>query len=425
MPQAGSRLQGPATTSVRSVPVDQAVGDDEPRFPLGDAELDRVLGGGIVPGSLVLVGGEPGVGKSTLLLQLAAAFARRCGGVLYVSGEESVQQVGMRARRLNAAVDRLRLLSETRVDVIEEVILAEAPRLVVIDSIQTMVHPDLESGPGSVAQVRECCHFLGRVAKEKGISLFIVGHVNKQGSLAGPKVLEHAVDAVLSFEGEQQTSFRLLRATKNRFGSTQEVGIFEMTREGLRPVANPSQLFLAERPAGSPGSVVTASREGSRPLLVEVQALVAPTAFGGTPRRQVAGVDYNRVSIILAVLERRVGINLQTQDVYVNIAGGVKISEPSCDLAVAAAVASSYHGRPVDPSTVIFGEVGLAGEVRSVGHLDERLAEAARLGFRQAVVPGQRSEQDSGIRLVRVGTVEEALSHLLGAPKARRQEVRG
>ena len=233
---------------------------------------------------------------------------------------------------------------------------------------------------------------LGAVGKERGIAIFFVGHVTKQGTLAGPKVLEHAVDVVLSFEGEQHTSFRLLRAAKNRFGSTQEVGIFEMTQAGLRPVSNPCELFLAERPLGSPGSVVTASREGSRPLLIEVQALVAPTAFGGTPRRQVAGVDYNRVSIILAVLEKRVGINLQTQDVYVNIAGGVKIGEPACDLAVAVAVASSYHGRPVDPHSVVFGEVGLAGEVRSVGQIAERLSEAARLGFRRALVPGNREE---------------------------------
>lgn len=430
--QPSSRQSHAAATGIRAVPIAQAQGEEEPRLALGDPELDRVLGGGIVPGSLVLVGGEPGVGKSTLLLQLASTFAQRIGRVLYVSGEESVQQVAMRARRLSAGGDELRLLSETRVEVIEEVIEAESPRLVVIDSIQTMLHPQLDSGPGTVAQVRECCHYLGRLGKEKDIAIFFVGHVNKQGNLAGPKLLEHAVDVVLNFEGEQHTSFRTLRAAKNRFGSTQEVGIFEMTQKGLRPVANPSELFLAERPVGSPGSVVTASREGSRPLLVEVQALVAPTAFGGTPRRQVAGVDYNRVSIVLAVLERRVGINLQTHDVYVNIAGGVKIGEPACDLAVAVAVASSYHGRPVDPGTVVFGEVGLAGEVRSVGHIDERLAEAARLGFRQAVVPGRRTPKPSSdvqpsadMGLVRVSTVEEALSHVVGAPSSSRQEVWG
>ena len=396
------------------------------RRPLGDAEIDRVLGGGIVPGSLVLVGGEPGVGKSTLLLQLTSSFAKQIGRVLYVSGEESIQQVAMRARRLGADDENLRILSESRVEVIEEVISAEEPRLVVIDSIQTMLHPDLDSGPGSVAQVRECCHYLGRLGKERGIAIFFVGHVNKQGSLAGPKVLEHAVDVVLNFEGEQHTSFRLLRAAKNRFGSTQEVGIFEMSHKGLRPVANPSELFLAERPLGSPGSVVTASREGSRPLLIEVQALVAPTAFGGTPRRQVAGVDYNRVSIILAVLEKRVGINLQTQDVYVNIAGGVKVGEPACDLAVAVAIASSYEGRPVDPHTLVFGEVGLAGEVRSVGHIAERLSEAARLGFHRALVPRHAAEKGTdAIEVVRVGKVEEALSQALRQPRTVDQEVWG
>lgn len=426
-PRGGSRRGAPAPggAPVRSVPVTSAMSVEEERRPLGVGELDRVLGGGIVPGSLVLVGGEPGVGKSTLLLQLASLYASRCGGVLYVSGEESVAQVAMRARRLGATHQRLRLLSESRVEVIEEVILAEQPGLVIIDSIQTMLHPDLEAGPGSVAQVRECCHFLGRIGKERAVSIFFVGHVTKQGTLAGPKVLEHAVDVVLSVEGEEHTAVRMLRAVKNRFGSTQEVGIFEMTRTGLKPLDNPSELFLAERPENSPGSVVTASREGSRPLLVEVQALVAPTAFGGTPRRQVAGVDYNRVAIILAVLERRVGIALQTQDVYVNVAGGVKTTEPACDLAIAMAVASSYYGRPVDPATIVFGEVGLGGEVRSVGHPSERLSEAARLGFRRAVVPAKSKEGDkaAGIEVRGVKSVEEAIELALGGKAGR--DVRG
>lgn len=410
-----------AAAGVRSVPATEASGWEEERRSLGVWELDRVLGGGIVPGALVLVGGEPGVGKSTLLLQVAALYAERCGTVLYVSGEESVGQVAMRARRLGTVHPRLRLLSEARVEVIEEVIAAEEPELVVVDSIQTMLHPDLETGPGSVAQVRECCHFLGRIGKERGIAVFFIGHVTKQGTLAGPKVLEHAVDVVLHVEGESHSALRLLRPVKNRFGSTQEVGIFEMTAAGLKPVENPSELFLQERPMGSPGSVVTASREGSRPLLVEVQALVAPTAFGGTPRRQAAGVDYNRVSIILAVLERRVGIPLQTHDVYVNVAGGVKTTEPACDLAIALAVASSFHGRPVDPSTVVFGEVGLSGEVRSVGHGEERLQEAARLGFRRAVVPaGARLERAAAVAVAGVRSVEEAISAGLGGSAGKR-----
>lgn len=427
--KAGPAQMPRAVTDVRSVPVTLAKGSDEQRLVLGDAELDRVLGGGIVPGSLILVGGEPGVGKSTLLLQLASLFAQKHGSVLYVSGEESIEQVAMRARRLGAVNENLRILSESRIEVIQQVISAEAPRLVVVDSIQTMHHPDVESSPGSVAQVRASCYELGRLGKERDVAMFFVGHVNKQGNLAGPKLLEHAVDVVLNFEGEQHTAFRLLRAAKNRFGSTQEVGIFEMAQDGLRPVKNPSEHLLAERPVGTPGSVVTASREGSRPLLIEVQALVAPTAFGGTPRRQVAGVDYNRVSIILAVLEKRAGVNLQTQDVYVNVAGGVRTGEPACDLAVAVAVASSYHGRAVDPLTLVVGEVGLAGEVRSVGHVPERLVEAARLGFRRAVVPARYQEttatKAAPMELIGAATVQEAIAKVLGTAPGKSQEVWG
>ncbi len=427
-PQGAPAGRPRGATAVRSVPVTEAKALEEQRWTLGDSELDRVFGGGIVPGSLMLVGGEPGVGKSTLLLQVASLFAHQHGSVLYVSGEESVEQVAMRARRLGALHDALRILSESRVEVIQEVIAVEAPQLVVIDSIQTMQHPDIPSSPGSVAQVRASCYELGRLGKEQGIAMFFVGHVNKQGDLAGPKLLEHAVDVVLNFEGEQHTAFRLLRAAKNRFGSTQEVGIFEMTQGGLRPVQNPSELLLAERPLGTPGSVVTASREGTRPLLIEVQALVAPTAFGGTPRRQVAGVDYHRVSIILAVLERRVGINLQTQDVYVNAAGGVRISEPACDLAIAVAVASSYYGRAIDPLTLVVGEVGLAGEVRSVGHMGERLAEATRLGFRKALVPSRYRQSSApagkpsgAIELLGASTVQEAIAAVLGESPAAKK----
>ena len=403
---------GAAPVNGRSVPLSQAALAEAERMRLDSEEIDRVLGGGLVPGALILLGGEPGVGKSTLLLQIASLFSNRFGDVLYVSGEESANQVGLRAARLGINVAKINVLSESRVEVVREVVAAEKPGLLIVDSIQTMAHPELESSPGSVAQVRECCAVFAQMAKERAMPAFVVGHVNKQGSLAGPKVLEHAVDVVLSFEGEEHTPLRMLRATKNRFGPTHEVGLFEMKREGLVPVSNPSEFLLAERPKGSPGSVVTASREGSRPLLVEVQALVAQTAFGGTPRRQVSGADYNRVSIILAVLEKRMGIPLQSMDVYVNIAGGIRVSEPACDLGVAVAVASSARGEPLPQDTVVFGEIGLAGELRSVAHTSERLVEAARLGFRKAVVPLPRKGGGTvaaGIEVVGVQTVQEAL----------------
>lgn len=407
------------STPPKIVSLSEAASNYNQRRPIGTAEIDRVLGGGVVPGSLILLGGEPGVGKSTLLLQVASGYAARHGVVLYVTGEESASQVARRAGRLGITDEGIRILSETRIEVIEEAILAEKPDLVVIDSIQTMIHPDIDSGPGSVAQVRECCHHIGRIAKGEEISTFVVGHVNKQGALAGPKVLEHAVDVVLNFEGERQTSYRQLRASKNRYGSTHEVGIFAMGEKGLSAVENPSERFLAERPKGSPGSVVIASREGTRPVLVEIQSLVGPTAFGGTPRRQVAGVDYHRVSIVLAVLEKRIGIPLQTQDVYVNVAGGLKVVEPACDLGVAVAVASSHEGTAPDEGCVVFGEVGLAGEVRSVPYGRERLLEAARMGFRRAVVPSLGDEDSKGkvegIETIRVKSVEDALKAALGA----------
>lgn len=408
---AGALAQG--GTGGKSTPLAQAVFAETDRKPIGNEEIDRVLGGGVVPGSLVLLGGEPGVGKSTLLLQLCSLYSSRYGAVLYVSGEESARQVGLRAFRLGLDVEKINILSETRVEVVREAVASERPDLVVVDSIQTMAHPELDSSPGSVAQVRESCAVFAHMAKELGVSVFLVGHVNKQGSLAGPKVLEHAVDVVLSFEGEDHTSFRMLRAVKNRFGATHEVGLFEMKETGLAPVVNPSEFFLAERPKGTSGSVVTACREGSRPLLVEVQALVGQTAFGGTPRRQVAGADYNRVSIILAVLEKRLGIPLQTLDVYVNIAGGIRVSEPACDLGIAVAVASSAKAEALPSDTVVFGEIGLAGEIRSVAHTSERLAEAARLGFRKAVVPlsrkGPRVEH-AGVEVVGVESVQAALA---------------
>ncbi len=407
--------------AARSQPLALSGMQAEDRLSLGVSEIDRVLGGGIVPGSLILLGGEPGVGKSTLLLQLAAKFAHSHGSVLYVSGEESARQISMRAARLGVGQAAINLLCETQLAEVEATIQNERPQLVIVDSIQTMIHPEADSGPGSVTQVRESTALLANVAKRGQTSVILVGHVNKQGGLAGPKVLEHAVDVVLEFDGERHTSFRLLRAQKNRFGSTHEVGLFEMNAKGLVPVANPSEFFLAERPEGSPGSVVVAAREGSRPILVEIQALVAPSAFGGTPRRQVSGVDYNRVSIVLAVLERRVGLALQGQDVYINVAGGVKLSEPACDLAIAVAAASSLLGKPLRSKSVLFGEVGLAGEVRSVSNPGDRLAEAARLGFDEAVVPaykaavqGGRPDSAKEISVHGVRSVAEALGQALG-----------
>lgn len=416
---AGERPQASLASLPRPVPIAEAERIGEGRRPTGVGEADRVLGGGVVEGSVVLVGGEPGVGKSTLLLQLAAEYGARYGPVLYVSGEESANQVAMRARRLGLSQSSVLLLSETRVEVIRAVVEEQKPSLVVIDSVQTMVHPDLDSAPGSVSQVRECAAFLGAMAKQCGVASFLVGHVNKEGALAGPKVLEHAVDVVLSFEGNSHTGLRILRAVKNRFGSTHEVGIFEMGGEGLAPVSNPSELFLAERPLGSPGSVVVPSKAGSRPMLIEVQALVSRTVFGPAPKRQVSGVDASRVSIVLAVLEKRIGLPLGDQDVYVNVAGGARAVEPACDLGIAVAVASSYHGVPLASDAVLFGEIGLAGEVRSVVHAEERIAEARRLGFCRVIAPVQGAFE--GMRVSSVRTVAEALHHALGLSGGARE----
>ncbi|OUN01686.1 MAG: DNA repair protein RadA [Firmicutes bacterium ZCTH02-B6] len=384
----------------------------ERRSSTGIAELDRVLGGGVVPGSVVLMGGEPGIGKSTLLLQASHSFAQLHGSVLYVCAEESVHQVAMRAARLGVRAELLHVLAESDVDVIVATAEAERPRWLVVDSIQTVAASDVDGPPGSLVQVRESAARLARLARETGIPVLLVGHVNKQGFLAGPKVLEHAVDAVLYLEGERHTQFRTLRAAKNRFGSTHEVGLFEMVDTGLREVPNPSELFLQERVAGQPGTVVAALMEGTRPLLVEVQALVGPAPFGGTPRRQVAGVDYQRAAIVLAVLERRCGLPLHAADVYVNAAGGVRADEPAVDLAVALAVASAHLDRPIDPGTVVFGEVGLTGEVRATRHAERRIQEAAKLGFRRCVMPKANHTGrpvPPGFECAGVATVIEAL----------------
>jgi len=384
------------------------------RVRTGLGELDRVLGGGVVAGSIVLIGGDPGIGKSTLLLQACHALAEVGAPVLYVSGEESTAQVKLRADRLGLGAKDLFVLAETAVEAIEAQTAALNPRVLVVDSIQTVHLADLESAPGSVSQVRECGGRLMTLAKTRGLAVFLVGHVTKEGALAGPRVLEHLVDTVLYFEGERHATYRILRAVKNRFGSTNEIGVFEMTGSGLAEVQNPSAVFLAERPRSAPGSVIVAALEGTRPLLLELQALVTQAHFG-TPRRTVLGADYNRVCLLLAVLEKRAGYPFQNQDVFVNVAGGARCQEPAADLGIVVAAASSYVERPVPGDVVLLGEVGLTGEVRAIGGLESRLAEAAGLGFLTAVVP--RSSLVAGIRypldVKGVGTLEEALSLLV------------
>ncbi len=385
------------------------------RVATGIGELDRVLGGGMVKGSLVLVGGEPGAGKSTLLIQVSGALAERSGPILYVSGEESAAQVKLRAERLGIASDGLYFLAETDLATLEGHVAQLSPRILVVDSIQTMFLPEVESAPGSVSQVRECGARLMVQAKARGMATFLVGHVTKEGTLAGPRVLEHLVDTVLYFEGERHHAYRVLRAVKNRFGSTNEIGVFEMAERGLVEVRNPSGFFLSERPRGASGSVIVSSLEGTRPLLLELQALVAPANFGA-PRRTVIGADYNRVCLLLAVLEKRVGLPLMTQDAFVNVAGGGKVAEPAADLGVVIAAASSYLDRPVRGDVVVIGEVGLTGEVRAVSGLPARLKEAAALGFTSAVVPQNNlaAKEPLALEVQGVGSVEEAVKALLG-----------
>src|SRR5438093_2773903 len=384
------------------------------RLRTGIGELDRVLGGGVVPGSLVLIGGDPGIGKSTLLIQAARALATAAPPVLYVSAEESAAQVKLRADRLGIAGDGLFLWTETDLTAVEAELDTVKPQILVIDSIQTVFLPALESAPGSVAQVRECGGRLMTIAKGRGIATFLVGHVTKEGALAGPRVLEHLVDTVLYFEGEHHHAYRVLRAVKNRFGSTNEIGVFQMAERGLLEVKNPSSFFLAERPRDAPGSVIVAGLEGTRPLLLELQALVAPASFG-TPRRTVLGADYNRVCLLLAVLEKRAGVPLASQDVFVNVAGGGRVVEPAADLGVLVAAASSYMDRPVRGEVVVIGEVGLTGEVRAVTGLETRLHEAAQLGFTQAVVPKSNLVDAPRLPLETrgVATVHDALDVLL------------
>jgi DNA repair protein RadA/Sms len=416
--EVGGTNEAKPAGSVTSTDKPRSIGDVEidhaPRLQSGIGELDRVLGGGVVAGSLVLLGGEPGIGKSTLLLQALDGLARGGKKVLYVSGEESVQQTALRAARLGIKTPALHVLAETQL----ERVLAEAesmkPAVLAVDSVQTMHSAALESIPGSLGQVREAAGRLLTYAKGRNVPVILVGHVTKDGGLAGPKTLEHVVDCVLYFEGERTHNYRVLRTTKNRFGSTNEMGVFEMRAEGLGEVTNPSALFLAERPLGAPGSVVVASVEGSRPILVEIQALVAHAA--GMPRRTALGIDPNRVSMLLAVIERRAGIDVLGQDVFVNVAGGVRLSEPASDLGVLAAVASSARSRPVDPHTLCFGEIGLAGEVRAVGNVELRLAEARKLGFRRCILPELSRSRLPGkpeLELVGVRDVSQALEALI------------
>lgn len=418
-PEEGARgTARPSALRTRPAPLSAVETQDTQRIPVALSEFARVLGGGLVPGSLVLIGGEPGIGKSTLLLQVAAMLATPTTPVLYISGEESPRQVKMRADRLGIAGDAIHLLPETELEAVlnEADTLLPALRAVIVDSVQTMQAEELSSPAGSVSQVRECATRFQRWAKRNGVPVFLVGHVTKEGALAGPKVLEHIVDTVLYLEGDRFHTYRLLRSVKNRFGATSEVGVFEMRDEGMVEVPNPSEIFLAERAVNVPGSAIAITLEGARPLLVEVQALVSQSSFGN-PRRTTNGVDFNRLLLVVAVLSRRVGLRLGDQDVFANVIGGLQIEEPAADLALAAALASSVRDRPVAADLALVGEVGLSGEVRSVGQLEVRLREAAHLGFRRVIVPRPLSRQKlkvpEGLEAIPVRSVAEALEAAL------------
>ena len=404
----GSRLMTIAQNKAR--PLTELHSSDEIRFSTGMGELDRVLGGGAVKGSLVLVGGAPGIGKSTLMLQICNKLCD-FSKVLYVSGEESPHQLKLRAKRLHVESDRLYVISETSLSSIIDTVHSEKPDILIVDSIQTLYSEDTESTAGSVSQVKSCTMALMQLAKGNDITIFVIGHVNKEGSIAGPKVLEHMVDCVLYFEGDQHTSYRILRAAKNRFGATNEIGVFEMQDIGLSEVPNPSELLLSERPADAPGTCVTCVMEGVRPVLAEIQALVVSTSYG-TPRRTTNGFDHNRAAMLMAVLEKRGGIKTSTCDAYLNIIGGLFLDEPAADLAAIIAVASSYLDKPVPPELVAIGEVGLTGELRSVNHLEQRIFEAQRLGFKKCLIPAQRAEKLSdrySIELIPVRNIGDSL----------------
>ena len=409
--QAADRIRIPGRGAA-PVRISEISIEDQDRTTTGFGELDRVLGSGIVKGSLVLVGGDPGIGKSTLLLQVCRNLAHSEKRVLYISGEESLKQIKMRANRIGTIEGELYFLSETNLDMIAASIEEAKPDVVIIDSIQTMYREDITSAPGSVSQVRESTNLLMQIAKGFGITIFIVGHVTKEGVVAGPRVLEHMVDTVLYFEGDRNDSYRILRAVKNRFGSTNEIGVFEMQEQGLAEVTNPSEMMISGRPKNASGAVVACSLEGTRPILLEVQALVTETNFG-MARRTANGVDYNRINILLAILEKRCGYAMSRYDAYVNIAGGIKMNEPALDLAVVMALVSSYKNREVDPGMLIFGEVGLSGEVRGVSQASQRVAEAIKMGFTTCVLPKanlEKMKMEKRIKLIGVENVREAIS---------------
>jgi len=407
-------VHGLSAVQAAPVPIDSIEFDQENRLSTGIKEFDRVLGGGLVPGTLVLIGGDPGIGKSTLMLQALHGLTLKGHKVFYISGEESIKQLRIRSQRLSAVSPDLLVVSEIDVESILSMIQSVRPDVIVIDSIQTMFSPELTSAPGSVSQVRESTVRLMLMAKQTATPIFLVGHVTKDGAIAGPKLLEHMVDTVLYFEGDRNYVFRILRAVKNRFGSTNEIGVFEMNESGLAEVANPSAVFLSERPASAAGSVVTASMEGTRPILIELQALVSSTSFGN-PRRTILGIDQNRVALLAAVMEKKLGMHLMGHDIFINVAGGVKIDDPAVDMGIVAAVASSFLDRPIQDGTIILGEVGLTGEVRAIGHVDMRTAEAKKMGFTQCLVPEsnlKRMAAVKGIKLKGIKTVEEAMEEL-------------
>ncbi len=418
--EVGSFVEEPVSTgkvltrrslqNSKPVTINEVTANDEERISSGFSELDRVLGGGVVPGALILVGGDPGIGKSTLLLQVCRNMSSLGKRVLYISGEESLKQIKLRANRMGEFSNSLELLAETSLDAIESVILDTKPDAVVIDSIQTIYREDISSAPGSVSQVRESTNALMQIAKGNTIPIFIVGHVTKEGVVAGPRVLEHMVDTVLYFEGDRHASYRIIRGVKNRFGSTNEIGVFEMRAEGLQQVLNPSEFMLEGRPQDASGSVVACLMEGTRPILVEVQALITHTNFG-MPRRTAVGTDYNRVNLLMAVIEKRIGIQMGDYDAYVNIAGGMKINEPALDLSLIMALLSSYKNRTISSDTIVFGEVGLAGEVRAVSQAEQRVLEAKKLGFKRCILPSvslKTLKNIKGIELVGVSNIKEA-----------------
>jgi DNA repair protein RadA/Sms len=401
-------------TGGQPIPIDTIDIVNEKRIETQIKEFDRVLGGGVVPGSMVLIGGDPGIGKSTLMLQAMYQMAQSDHKVLYVSGEESVKQLGLRSRRLLATSPNLLVVSEIDIEAVTAMILSHKPKSVVIDSIQTMFSSDLSSAPGSVSQVRESALRLMLLAKSSGIPIFLIGHVTKEGIIAGPRLLEHMVDTVLYFEGDRNHIFRILRAVKNRFGSTNEIGVFEMKDIGLDQVSNPSAVFLSERPDNSAGSVVTASMEGTRPILVELQALAGSTNLG-TPRRTILGLDPNRVALLMAVMEKKLGLHLLGHDIFMNVAGGVKVTEPAVDVAVIAAIASSFLDRPIKEDTLTMGEVGLTGEVRAIGNLEIRIKEAKKMGFVRCLAPKSNLDRLSavkGIQLLPIKTLSDAMEIL-------------